>query len=222
MCANGTYCPISPTEPHDRLLGFHEQVRGKYALVHARTSHQFPLKAIRNVVSLDVILHPSSFDDNMQDMPICSGHGAAYIICTSGTVGEQKLVVHTHKSFSACDYTCAQYDLWMHTVDDHVLQVASCSWILHLTEISMTLTMGGTLVLLRPGGQLDMPYFTHTISRQEVTALLIGPSLIRALTSYLEMTEQHQVFKQVRRLSTTGNRGAVVNSEFFINCLYII
>ena len=110
----------------------------------------------------------------------------------------------------------------MYAVRDQVLQVASCSWILHITEISMTLIMGGTLVLLRPGGQLDMSYFSRTLSHQQVTTLLIGPAIIRALTSYLEIARQYETFKFVRHLCTSGTFRFLTDPVCFTNLLNAI
>lgn len=218
LCADGVYCSIDPTEPADRLVGLLQQIKGHYVLLHTRTRHQFPLTAVRHMVSLDVVVHSLSCGEEIRDLPTCSGRGAAYIICTSGTSGRQKLVLHTHKSFSASGYNCAQSNVWMHTVQHHVLQVASCSWALHLREISMALIMGGTLVLLQPGGHLNMTYFIRTLARQQVTTLLIGPAMIRTLTNHMETNQQFEAFQCVRRLCTTGDNTLSNDSECF-NCL---
>lgn len=205
LCADGVYCSINPTEPADRLANLLQQIQGQFVLLHGRTVHQFPPTTVRHMISLDAILHPLSCGENIEDLPSCSGHGAAYVICTSGTTGRQKLVVHTYKSFSAGDYILIQSNLQIFTAGDNVFQVASCSWTLHLTEISITLMIGGTLVLLRPGGHLDMRYFTDTFSRQQVTTLLVGPAIIHALTNYLEITQRRQTFMLLRRLCTAGD-----------------
>ena len=93
----------------------------------------------------------------------------------------------------------------MFTIRDQVLQVAASSWILHLLEIPLALAVGGTLVLLRPGGHLDTAYLSDTLLQQQVTTLIIGPGLIRALTTHLEMNQQLDTFKFVHNLCTTGN-----------------
>ena len=205
MCAGGVYCPINPSDPIDRLVVILEQIQARYILLHGRTRDRFPSATIHQITSLDVILHPFSYSDDIHDPPACSEYGAVYILCTSGTTGQQKLVLHTHKSFSASNYTFIPSHAQMYTVRDQVLQVASCSWIPHLTEISMPLIVGGTIILLRPGGHLDISYFAQTVFRQQINTLLIGPTIIRALTSYLEMTQQFEIFKFVRHLSISGD-----------------
>ena len=205
LCAGGVYCPINLTDPIDRLVVLLEQIQGQYVLLHEKTRHKFPSATVDHVISLDVILHPFSYAEDIHDLPVCNEYGAAYILCTSGTTGQQKLILHTHRSFSASDCTFIPSHAQMYTVRDQVLQVASCSWIPHMTEISMPLIMGGTLILLRPGGHLNMLYFSQTVFRQQVNTLLIGPTLIQALTSYLEMSQQLEIFKFVRHVSVSGD-----------------
>jgi non-ribosomal peptide synthetase component F len=204
MCAGGVYCPLNPTDPSERLALLLEQMQGQYVLLHKTTHKQFPSTTVQHVL-LNDILH-SSFDViDVSDLPVCREYGPAYIICTSGTTGRPKAIVHTHRSFSVSTAAYVQWDVGMYTIRDQVLQVAACSWNLHIFETSLALVVGGTLVLLRPNGHLDMAYLSQTLMHQKVTTLTIGPGIIRALTNYIEMTQQLETLKFVRNLCATGN-----------------
>jgi acyl-coenzyme A synthetase/AMP-(fatty) acid ligase len=216
MSVGGVYCPINPTEPYERVAALLEQIQGQYAVLHEKTRNQFPSAAVRHIISLDTILVPCSHLEDIYDLPLCNECGPVYIICTSGTTGRQKLVVHTHRSFSASNKVYGQKDVGMYTMHDQVLQVATCSWILHLTEVAMPLIVGGTLILLRPGGQLDMAYFAQTLIYQQVTTVLIGPAIIRALTGYLKTSQQLDTFKFVRNLCTAGDYKCFIYSDNYI------
>ncbi|CAF3340159.1 unnamed protein product [Rotaria sp. Silwood2] len=122
------------------------------------------------------------------------------MISTSGTTGRQKVIVHTHKSFSACIAAFVQWHVGVYTFRDQVLQVSTSSWILHIWEIPSTLVVGGTLVLMRPGGHLDVDYFCQTLTHQQVTTLAISPGMVRLLTIYLEISQRLEIFKSVRNL----------------------
>jgi non-ribosomal peptide synthetase component F len=213
MCAGGVYCPLTPIEPSDRLAILLEQIQGQYVLLHEKTREQFPSVAVQHVLSLDTILVPLPRGEDMYDCPVCSECGPAYIICTSGTTGRPKAIVHTHRSFSASNYAYAQWDVGMYTARGQVLQVATSSWILHLSEVALPLVVGGTLVLLRPGGHLDMAYFSKTLIYQPVTTLLFGPGIVRALTSYIETSQQLGTFNFVRNLCITGDYEFFIYSE---------
>jgi non-ribosomal peptide synthetase component F len=206
MCAGGVYCPLNPTDPSERLVAILEQLQGHYVLIHAKTRNKFPsTTTIRQFILLEEILSPLSTVENRDDLLDCRGCGVAVIVCTSGTTGRHKAVVHTFKSISAFILAFIQWDVDLSTTQDQALQVAACSWLLHVPEIMVPLAVGGTLVLLRPGGHLDMAYFSQTLIQQQVTTVKIGPAIIRALTNYLEITQRLEIFKFVRNVITTGD-----------------
>ena len=205
MCAGGVYCALNPTEPPNRLVGLMEQIQGQYALVHWKTSDRLPPASVQHVLKFDHILQPVSCSANTANASICQSKGAAFIICTSGTTGRPKSVVHTHKSLSAMVVTYTQWDGGICTNQDQNLQGAPCSWILHVWEMASTLAAGGTLVLLRPNGHLDIGYFVESLIRQQVTTLHIGPGIIRALIGYLKENQKLETFKLVRKVYTGGN-----------------
>lgn len=123
----------------------------------------------------------------------------------TGTTGRQKAIIHADRNLLACITAYGQWDIDVYTFRDQVLQVAVCSWVMHLLEIPLTLIFHGTLVLLRPTGHLDMNSFSRTLIRQQVTTLTIGPGIIRAIANYLEMSQRLETFKCVRNLCTTGD-----------------
>ncbi|CAF1410830.1 unnamed protein product, partial [Adineta steineri] len=205
ICASGVYCPINPTDPYERVTSILKQLQGSCVLTHKKTRHLFPAtNSIRQFVLLDEILSPLSDVEDMEELPDCKEHGDALIICTSGTTGRHKAVVHSFRSFATCIRAYSQWDLGIYTSQDQVLQVAACSWILHISEIMLPLVVGGTLVLLRPNGHLDMDYFSQALMQQQVTTITIGPGIIRALTSYLEKTQRLATVKFLRNVITTG------------------
>ncbi|CAF4054833.1 unnamed protein product [Adineta steineri] len=215
----GVYCPINPTVPSERLNILLEQMQGQYVLVHEKTRDQFPIAAVQHVIVLDNILLPMLDVEVISDLPISREYSAAYIIFTSGTTGPPKAVVHTYKSLSASIAAFIQWNVSMYTARDHALQVATCSWTLHITEISLPLVVGSTLVLLRPSGHLDVAYFSQTLMRQQITKLLIGPAIIRALTNYIENSQQTKTFDFVRHLCITGEAMKPQQWTQFVNLL---
>ena len=213
ICVGGVYCPINPTDPIDRIGALLNQIQGHYILLHEKTRNQVSFANIRHIISLDSILSPVSHVEDTSNLPACNQNGPIFIICTSGTTGRPKAIVHTHKSFSASIGAYAQWDAGLYTTQDQVLQVVNCSWILHLVEVALPLVMGGVIVLLRPGGNLDMPYFSQTLLNQQVTTLMINPGIVKALTNYLETSKQLGTFNFVRNLCITGDYEIYVYSR---------
>ncbi|CAF3739353.1 unnamed protein product [Adineta steineri] len=220
ICAGGVYCPLNPTDPYERITSILEQLQGSCILTHQKTRHQFPTtNSIKQFILLDEILSPLSDVEDMEELPDCKEHGDALIICTSGTTGRQKAVVHSFRSLSTSIRAFTQWNLDVYTSQDQVLQVAACSWILHISEIMLPVVVGGTLVLLRPNGHLDMDYFSQTLIRQQVTTITIGPGITRALTSYFEKTERLATLKFVRNVIIGGE---AVKPQQLINLVSVL
>ncbi|CAF4019630.1 unnamed protein product [Adineta steineri] len=179
MCASGVYCPLNPTDPYERITSILEQLR-------------------------DEILSPLSDVEDIEELPDCEEQGDALIICTSGTTGRHKAVVHSFRSLSTSIRAFSQWDLHVYTSQDQVLQVAACSWILHISEIMLPLVVGGTLVLLRPNDHLDMDYFSQTLIQQQVTTITIGPGITQVLTNYFEKTQRLATLQFVRNVIIGG------------------
>ncbi|CAF0897899.1 unnamed protein product, partial [Adineta steineri] len=215
----GVYCPLDSTLPPNRLDILLERMQGQYVLVHEKTRNQFPIAAIQYVIVLDNILLPLLNVEDMSDLPVCKEYGAAFIVFTSGTTGPPKAVVHTYRSLSASNASYIRWDVGMYTDRDHVLQVSTSSWIIHITEISLPLVVGGTLVLLREGCHLDMAYFSQTLIHQQITTLIINPAIIRALTYYIENNQQTKTFDTVRHLCVTGEAMKPQQWTQFVNLL---
>jgi non-ribosomal peptide synthetase component F len=206
MCVGGVYCPLNPTDSPERLTSILEQLQGRYVLMHEKTHSQFPITAAaQEFILLDKILSPISGIEDVDDLPGCRQCSAALIICTSGTNGRHKAIVHTHKSFSACIRAYTEWDLDLYTSQQQVLQVAASSSFLHALEIVLPLITGGTLVLLRPNGHLDMAYFSQTVEHQQVTTMTIGSDLIQTLIHYFEISQRSETFKSVRNVCMTGD-----------------
>lgn len=205
LCTGGAYFPINPTEPSDRLIGMLEQTKGRYVLVQRKIYVRFPTKIVQHVGVLDDILVPVSYSYNKHELFTCREYGAAFVLCTSGTTGRPKPIVHTHKSLSTANYIYSQWDGGMYTIRDQNIQVSPCSWLVHLWEILLPLMVGGTVILLHPGGHMDVAYLSETLSSQQVTTIIISPGIIRGLIHYVEDTQRTEIFRSVRRVYTGGN-----------------
>jgi non-ribosomal peptide synthetase component F len=91
---------------------------------------------------------------------------------------------------------------------DRVLQVAASSFDAHDFEIIGPLSLGGTLVMIKPNGTRDMHYFIETIQRQNVTFMLLVPSFISLLHEYhmnnKDNAKSNYRFGSIRTLAAGG------------------
>lgn len=160
MMSGGVCVPLNPYDSPDRLQSLIQQIRPKLIL----TRSQFA----------------SAFQHTIDNGPSASVDGLSHIIFTSGSTGVPKGVAIRHHNFVSYMKT--------HRFDkrDVVLQLASCTFDVHLDEILSALCRGAHLVLLRPGGHLDLDYLTRVIHDHQVTFVAPVPSWIDILCQYLQ------------------------------------
>ena len=108
----------------------------------------------------------------------------------------------THRNFSAC-ISSFEY-LTIFTGHDNIIQVAQCSFDAHVLESLGTLMIGGTVILLRPDGHLDLEYLSTTLQQQEVTFFAVVPSLMTTLFDHLQNTEHLNRLSTIRSLGFLG------------------
>ncbi|CAF4166612.1 unnamed protein product, partial [Adineta steineri] len=149
--AGGVYCPLSPRDPQHRLHALTQQTQSRLVLVHYLTKTNF----YHNIVSLDIdsVLNINDIDKNGLSSAVMKDEEIAYIIFTSGSTGTPKAVQVRHKNFIACIHSLAYINSF--NKDDTVVQMTRCSFDIHVQEILGTLLVGGTLVMIHPGGTID-------------------------------------------------------------------
>ncbi len=101
----------------------------------------------------------------------------AYVIYTSGSTGLPKGVMLAHRGIS-------NRLLWMQqtfqlTGEDRVLHKAPLGFDASVWEIFLPLLAGATLVVARPGGQLDLAYLIDLINQHQISTLHFVPSMLR-------------------------------------------
>ncbi|CAF4293824.1 unnamed protein product, partial [Adineta steineri] len=158
--AGGVYCPLSPRDPQHRLHALTQQTQSRLVLVHHLTKNKFD----DHIVSLDIdsVLNINNMDNdrnyNCLSSVIVKGEEIAYIIFTSGSTGTPKAVQVRHKNFIDCIHSLAYINSF--NKDDTVVQMTRCSFDIHVQEILGTLLVGGTLIILHPGGTIDFDYLS--------------------------------------------------------------
>ncbi|CAF1112710.1 unnamed protein product [Adineta steineri] len=181
MCAGGIYCPLNLSDPPIRIHSLLDEIQCRLVLVHGRTHEQF-----------------TSINSEQGDNP-------SFIICTSGTTGRPKVIVHTHASLVAGLQALINWDI---KHGDKVLQVAGSAWLIHVLEIFLPLVKkpASTLVLLQPGDNSNMTRLCRTIKDKQITIVMIGSSLLKALLDYLDLKNDRfdDTLKRLRIVWLTG------------------
>jgi surfactin family lipopeptide synthetase A len=199
--AGGTYVPLDPTHPAERLAAIVADTQPQLLLTQ---SHVLPhLPAISDVVFC--------LDDDwlqIQTLPThnpetsCDLEQAAYVVYTSGTTGKPKGVVATHGNL--VNYILAAQQEFRFDRQDVIPAIARFTFSITFFELLSPLVAGGTLVILEREHILDFNRMVQTL--QQVTVAHMSPSLLRKLLAHIQDTEvDSQTFQRLRHISSGGD-----------------
>lgn len=106
--------------------------------------------------------------------------------------------------------------------NDIVVQMARCSYDVHIQETIGTLLAGATLVMLHPGGNMDLDYLANIFLHKQITSISTVPSLFYSFFTFLKENNRIDAIKYFRSVSTGGMYSLYLNvmSEFSYCFMY--
>lgn len=177
--AGGTYIPTATDYPPERVA-FILQDSDSHLLV--TQPHVAP--TLQGVVDKPVVELDSSWQTlaGQADTALAIDHdpdAIACIIYTSGSTGKPKGVMLAHRGI--CNYMQWKERHFRMTSDDAMIMKAPFGFDAATWEIFSPLAVGGRTVIVKQGGQIDIPYLIDLMARERVTMGFIVPTQIRAL-----------------------------------------
>ncbi len=96
--------------------------------------------------------------------------------------------------------------VYVNTFDDKdtIIQMARCSFDIHVQEILGPLMTGATLIMLHPGGTIDFDYLSKVLYIKQITYMHTVPSLLHSFFSFLEKYNNRIAVKYLRSLCSSG------------------
>jgi acyl-coenzyme A synthetase/AMP-(fatty) acid ligase len=82
--------------------------------------------------------------------------------------------------------------------------MARCSFDIHVQEILGSLMIGGTLIMLRPKGNIEFEYLSMVMQTKEITFFYTVPTLLHSFFSFVQETQKSDCVKYLRSLCTGG------------------
>lgn len=192
--AGAAFMPLNPSHPPARLD--HAISKAGSGLVLASRTTQPSLSSLTSsallVVDEDLFVtldsEPQKGGTKTEErpanhrralLPSSKPSNAAYLICTSGSTGEPKLVVVEHRAL--CSGITAQAAAIRCDQDTRMLQCAAFSFDASIMELFNPLILGGCACLPSDAERTDPDELAAFIRRQGVNAVTFTPSLLRLL-----------------------------------------
>lgn len=210
--AGCAYVPLDPGYPRERLEYMAEDSKISFLVTQGHFRNMFSnYNGGMICLDRDRDLWSSERVDNLQRG--CQGESLAYVMYTSGTTGQPKGIMVTHRG--ACNHLFWRHDYFGLTQSDRVLQKASLSFDDSFWEIFEPLTSGAQLIISQSDYAHNVRYLVDTIIQQKITVLCLVPSL---LWLFLEEPNVRQC-RTLKRVTTGGEELSVELQEKFFQHL---
>lgn len=193
--AGGTYVPLTPNYPAERLAFMLEDTQVPILLTQQHLLSRLPKHHAR-VICLDTSWDTIALESQTNPASETKPEQLAYVIYTSGSTGKPKGVMLTHAGLVNAYYAWEQaYQL--RTRCSRHLQMANFSFDVFTGDLIRALASGGRLVLCPPDLLLDAEGLYALMRREQVDAAEFVPAVLRNLMGYLKKTHQSLDFMRL-------------------------
>ncbi len=205
------YLPLEPSYPRHRLAFMLRDSAVSLLLTHGDLAQRLGL--VTSGMRVLQVEPPLPATAEPGPSPYGDPRTAAYIYYTSGSTGQPKGAVNTHRAI-------INRLLWMQdtlklTPEDRVLQKTPIGFDVSVWEIFWPLSAGARLVSARPEGHRDPAYLQRMIVEHGITTLHFVPSMLRA---FLEEPEIERC-DSLRLVVASGEAlSAELQESFFAYC----
>ncbi|WP_190140397.1 non-ribosomal peptide synthetase, partial [Streptomyces longispororuber] len=185
MKAGGTYLPVDPAYPPDRIAYLLADSGALLVVADGATAARLPEVAVP-VLRWDEPRTAAALA-RLDDRPVTDAERGgplsvartAYVIYTSGSTGRPKGVAVTHSGVAAL--VASQRRRLGLSAAARVLQFASPSFDVSVYEVCMALLTDATLVLVPEDELAPGPPLTATVAAHRVTHVFLPPAVLGAL-----------------------------------------
>jgi amino acid adenylation domain-containing protein len=176
--AGGAYLPLDPSYPRDRLGFILSDSQATVLLTRHDLLTNLPSSSATRI---DLDYHASRITENSQaNLPHRStADHLAYVIYTSGSTGTPKGVLGTHRgTVNGLHWLWKTYPF---AVGEVCCQKTAISFVDSIWEMFAPLLQGVPTILISDTVVTDPPHFLETLAENQITRLMLVPSLLRVL-----------------------------------------
>jgi amino acid adenylation domain-containing protein len=179
--AGGTYVPMDPSWPAERLRRMLEDARPGALVTHEQAGAPPVSPDSLPTVWLDRDREVLAGLDAEPPTSHLGPDNVAYVIFTSGSTGRPRGVQVTHRGLSSL--VEAQRRVYGIEAGDKCLQFASCSFDASIYELTLALGVGATLVVAHRDEVLPGAPLTRLMREEAVTAATLPPTALGVMNS---------------------------------------
>ncbi len=182
--AGGSYLPLDPDYPRERLRFMLEDAGVEVVLSEQRLAERLP-ESGSLLMLVDGEGEAIAQESRANPEAVVSGENLAYVLYTSGSTGQPKGAMLAHREVVNCV-------LWMQQtyqleVADRMLCKTTLNFDPSVWEVFWPLMVGARIVVGARGAQLDSAALLQTIIAEQVTVAYFVPSLLRMFLSEVEV-----------------------------------
>jgi len=177
--AGGTYVPLDPNYPTERLRFMLENAGISLILTQRMLAETLQLPSCVQAVYLghDIWGRIVELPEHNPEVAV-SSNNLAYIIYTSGSTGTAKGTMLPHRGVVNCLLWLQKSYALQET--DRVMLKASLSFDASVWELFWPLLVGASVVIARADGHYDSRYLIDAIGRYQVTTIHFVPAMLRS------------------------------------------
>ena len=205
--AGGTYLPLDPAYPRDRLAFMIEDSRTQVLLTQDKLVEKLPVyEGYLLRIDVESTLIADLKVDNPP--PYANPDNVSYIIYTSGSTGRPKGAMITHRAMT--NEIFSAIDVYGISAKDRILQFSSISFDASVEEIFPGLIAGSSIVLRGDDDLLTTDAFWRLCDERGISVASLPTSFWHQLG--LEMTSEDSVLPESLRIVIIGGEEARVDS----------
>ena len=88
--------------------------------------------------------------------------------------------------------------------NDTILQMARCSFDVHVQDMLGTFMIGSSLIMLHPRGIMDFDYLASVMKEKNITCITTVPTIINNFFTFLQQQNHHNVLQCLRSICSGG------------------
>jgi len=182
--AGGSYLPLDPDYPRDRLSFMLSDAGVEVLLSETHLSERLPQTG-SPVILVDAERDAIQQESDANPVTAATPDNLAYVLYTSGSTGQPKGAMLAHREVVNCVLWMQQtYEL---NAADRMLCKTTLNFDPSVWEVFWPLMVGSRIVLTTPGAQLDSAALLQTIIDEQATVAYFVPSMLALFLSEPEV-----------------------------------